>query len=207
MAVGLTFTVGVGSIGCLSILFVLFWWTILQEDPEDPEVIRRKLELVRLNKLDLSNMGSSGGAGGSKIGMVNPMQAGGKVSLGDGSTAGRSSGDKRRRRSTRDLSEVLGGGGEQGEVGGKNKANGRKKGWAQLRALVGTKGALGLRQSGDNDDDMDDGDGKEGQLSQVGGKVLGSKRMRRKTMRRMSGAIGVGQLVSELDRMGAAAGG
>ena len=41
-AIGFTYVVGIGSIGCIVLLFVLFWWTLLQEDTEGPEAIRRE---------------------------------------------------------------------------------------------------------------------------------------------------------------------
>jgi len=41
-AIGLTYVVGIGSIGCIVLLFALFWWTLLQEDTEGPEAIRRE---------------------------------------------------------------------------------------------------------------------------------------------------------------------
>ena len=46
-ALGLTYVVGIGSIGCLLILFGLFWWTLLQEDPESPDAIRNQKERER----------------------------------------------------------------------------------------------------------------------------------------------------------------
>lgn len=97
---------GAGSIACLSVLFVMFWWTILQSDPEDPQAIRRKIELERWNKLDPED--TLAGRKGSVA--VNPMFASQKQELGG----------RRRRRSTRDLSAVLG---IESQPGG-------KKGWA-----------------------------------------------------------------------------
>lgn len=92
------------------------------------------MELERWDKLDPSNLDSGGSSGGTKIDTVNPMLAGDQVSLVDGSTAGRVGRGKRRRRSTRDLSEVLGE--EEGRdlvpgmLEDDEKSKGRKKGWA-----------------------------------------------------------------------------
>lgn len=79
-ALGLTYLAGVGSIMCVSILFIMFWWSILQEDPEDPKVINRKREKLRLKVLDLEASSKSAEAtkqrGSREPSTENPMLAG-----------------------------------------------------------------------------------------------------------------------------------